>query len=102
MPHFVKFPRTHHLLDTGGAAVTRDDLVCDAAAVARFCNGTTRVCVQEKVDGANLGFSLDDTWTIRAQNRCGVCFCIFRVTLSISTFSVSSTLFFAFCYFYSL
>ncbi len=70
VPHFVKFPRTHHLLDTGGAAVTRDDLVCDASIVARFCNGVTRVCVQEKVDGANLGFSLDETWTIRAQNRC--------------------------------
>jgi atypical dual specificity phosphatase len=65
---FVKFPRTRHLKDMGGTAVTRDDLVLDAAGAARFL--AARVTVEEKVDGANLGITIDPhTYEVRCQNR---------------------------------
>ena len=34
-----KFPRTRHVLNTGGTAVSRDDLVMDAADARRFFDG---------------------------------------------------------------
>ena len=64
-----KFPRTRHVLNTGGTAVTRDDLVMDAADARRFFDGSTVVVAEEKVDGANLGFSLSATYEVQAQNR---------------------------------
>ena len=64
-----KFPRTHHILDAGGKAVTRDDLLLDDGEIALFCNGTTLVWVEEKVDGANLGISITKDGKIVAQNR---------------------------------
>jgi atypical dual specificity phosphatase len=68
----IKFPRTAHLFDTGGTATTSDDLVLpDVEAVAStFCNGKTRVYIEEKIDGANLGISVDpQTQEILVQNR---------------------------------
>lgn len=62
----LKFPRTRHLLDLGGA--TRDDLVVSAQDLALRWFGRA-VVVEEKVDGANLGFSLDASGKIRVQNR---------------------------------
>ncbi len=42
----------------------------DDAIFQRFCGPQALpVVVQEKVDGANLGFSIDGDWNIRAQNR---------------------------------
>lgn len=64
-----KFPRTHHVLNTGGTAVTRDDLVMSDADARRFFDGEAIVVAEEKVDGANLGFSLTKEYTILAQNR---------------------------------
>ncbi|KDO21190.1 hypothetical protein SPRG_11049 [Saprolegnia parasitica CBS 223.65] len=64
-----KFPRTRHLLPSGG--VTRDDLVLDPMDARRFVQ--TRVTLQEKVDGANLGLFLNDDFTIVAQNRSHFC-----------------------------
>ncbi|KAH8155225.1 uncharacterized protein LAJ45_00234 [Morchella importuna] len=60
-----KFVRTRHLLDLGSA--TRDDLVLDSSDLeGRF---QKMVIVEEKVDGANIGFSLDATGKILVQNR---------------------------------
>jgi atypical dual specificity phosphatase len=60
-----KFVRTRHLLDLGSA--TRDDLVLDSNDLeGRF---QKMVVVEEKVDGANIGFSLDATGKILVQNR---------------------------------
>lgn len=60
-----KFIRTKHLLDLGSA--TRDDLVLDSSDLEeRF---QRMVVVEEKVDGANLGFSLDATGKVLVQNR---------------------------------
>ncbi|KAG8461589.1 hypothetical protein KFE25_001193 [Diacronema lutheri] len=64
-----KFPRTRHVLDAGGHAVTRDDLVMDEPDARRFFDGRTVVTAEEKVDGANLGLSLTREYEVRAQNR---------------------------------
>ena len=66
---FFKFPRTRHVLNTGGSAVTRDDLVMEDALAGRFFDGTSTVVAEEKVDGANLGLSLTASYEIRVQNR---------------------------------
>lgn len=72
LQNFVKFPRTRHLLDLG--SVTRSDL-CKSRADAQQMielhgkNGI-ELHLEEKVDGANIGFSIDnDTNAIRVQNR---------------------------------
>mmetsp|Transcript_20495 Transcript_20495/g.44597 ORF Transcript_20495/g.44597 Transcript_20495/m.44597 type:complete len:397 (-) Transcript_20495:525-1715(-) len=71
IPPFTCFPRTAHLFDTGGTAVSNDDLVISRNSLlfCEFGNGTTEVVVEEKIDGANLGFSLSATGEILAQNR---------------------------------
>ncbi|CAM6085520.1 unnamed protein product [Calypogeia fissa] len=74
---FHKFPRTRHLCNFGSA--TRDDLIMTKAEAAAFFNISTvvdkegetiTITFEEKVDGANLGFSIDpESGHIRAQNR---------------------------------
>ncbi len=66
---FFKFPRTRHLLNTGGSAVSRDDIVLSAGEAAQYFDGTTVVVAEEKVDGANLGLSLTKDYEVQAQNR---------------------------------
>jgi hypothetical protein len=63
---FIRFPRTPHLawLGTGQA---RDDKVMTAAEARELLSH--RVTVEEKLDGANLGLSLDDAGDLRVQNR---------------------------------
>lgn len=71
-PSLIKYPRTTHLFDTGGTAITADDLVLSESdpSIAAFCNGTTRLVIEEKVDGANLGISFDPlTQDFLVQNR---------------------------------
>jgi len=59
-----KFPRTPHLFDLGAA--TLDDIVTDIAALP--CHD--QVLITEKIDGANIGFSLSsDRSRIVVQNR---------------------------------
>ena len=66
---FFKFPRTRHILNPGGTAVARDDLLMPAADAAAFCDGATVVTADEKVDGANLGISITASYEIVCQNR---------------------------------
>ena len=70
MPPLIAFPRTAHLFNTGGTAVSSDDCVLSekSSIVRDFGNGVSAV-VEEKIDGANLGFSLSATGEILAQNR---------------------------------
>ena len=81
-PTLHKFPRTSHLLNPGGTAVTRDDLLlppheaalfyADAGKSKSFTVGGIKnriVIVQEKVDGANLGISLTSDFKFVFQNR---------------------------------
>ncbi|KAI0756125.1 ATP dependent DNA ligase [Daedaleopsis nitida] len=63
-----KFPRTPHLLDLGSA--TSDDIVTSIPALGGGDVDGARVMVTEKVDGANMGFSLSaDRTQIVVQNR---------------------------------
>ena len=79
-----KFPRTRHLFDAGGSGVSRDDLLLDAGEEAVFysqqpaAGGRRRqgahqqqqlVCLEEKVDGANLGISVGEEMQLQVQNR---------------------------------
>ncbi|KAL1524949.1 hypothetical protein AB1Y20_019825 [Prymnesium parvum] len=64
-----KFPRTHHVLDAGGTGVSRDDLLLEGDDLAVFIGSGSEVIAEEKVDGANLGFSLTEDYRIQAQNR---------------------------------
>jgi atypical dual specificity phosphatase len=69
-PFIYKFPRTRHLFNIGSA--TRDDLILsssDAEAFLQSSDPSTTVVVEEKVDGANLGISLDSSGAFRVQNR---------------------------------
>eukprot|EP00055_Hartaetosiga_balthica_P011064 m.49265 g.49265 ORF g.49265 m.49265 type:complete len:284 (+) comp7443_c0_seq2:185-1036(+) len=68
-PHFRKFPRTRHVFDVGGTGVSRDDLLLTAKEAQALFYGGRRVHIEEKVDGANLGFSIGDNGAILAQNR---------------------------------
>lgn len=62
-----KFPRTRHLVNLGSAS--RDDLLLTTAESTRLL-GDGAVFIEEKIDGANLGLSMDTTaHKIVAQNR---------------------------------
>jgi atypical dual specificity phosphatase len=60
----IKFPRTKHIMNLG--AMTRDDLLMDKTDIETMLKG--EITVEEKIDGANLGFRLIDG-KIRTQNR---------------------------------
>lgn len=60
----LKFPRTPHLLNLGAA--TPDDLISSSREVVELRG---RVTIEEKIDGANMGISLDWSGVIRVQNR---------------------------------
>ncbi|KAH8094703.1 ATP dependent DNA ligase [Cristinia sonorae] len=64
----LKFPRTEHLLNLGAA--TSDDLISPRANTSFTLRSSERVVITEKVDGANMGFSLSaDRTQILVQNR---------------------------------
>lgn len=62
--HIIKFPRTRHVQNLG--SMTRDDLIMDKKEVSEFLD--REIYVEEKIDGANMGFSIKDN-KIVAQNR---------------------------------
>lgn len=62
-PTITKFPRTMHLLNLG--ATTPDDLV--QAEFKELRN--VHLTLEEKIDGANMGFSLDYDRNLLVQNR---------------------------------
>jgi hypothetical protein len=64
---YFKFPRTHHISNTGN--IERDDLLLDKADAARFWGPGRVVRCEEKIDGSNLGFSLSVNWEVQVQNR---------------------------------
>lgn len=66
MNDFFRFPHTPHLAWLG-AGQPRGDKVLSHIEVAKLLNG--EVIVEEKLDGANLGFSLGLNGEIRVQNR---------------------------------
>lgn len=67
MSDFFRFPSTPHLFSTEGAKLPRDDKLMSAQALSELLAG--EVVVEEKLDGANLGISIDSQGAIRVQNR---------------------------------
>ena len=65
---FFKFKRTKHIYDAGGNGVTRDDLIMTKKEADSFLKGNEFV-IEEKVDGANIGISIDNNYKIKVQNR---------------------------------
>jgi ATP-dependent RNA circularization protein (DNA/RNA ligase family) len=63
---FVKFPRTPHLFWLGSGPPRGDKLMASAEAEEWLRRPAS---VEEKVDGANLGLSLDSEGHLRAQSR---------------------------------
>jgi ATP-dependent RNA circularization protein (DNA/RNA ligase family) len=63
---FFKFPHTPHLAWLSSAPA-RQDKVLSPPEVRDFLSA--EVLVEEKVDGANLGLSVDSSGALRAQNR---------------------------------
>jgi ATP-dependent RNA circularization protein (DNA/RNA ligase family) len=66
MNEFFRFPHTPHLAWLG-ADESRDDKVLSPQEAVDLLSG--EVVVEEKLDGANLGFSLSPEGDLRAQNR---------------------------------
>lgn len=66
MDEFFRFPHTPHLAWLGADA-PRDDKVLDPAEARALLAET--VLAEEKLDGANLGFSLTANGELRVQNR---------------------------------
>lgn len=66
MSDFFRFPHTPHIAWLGQGA-PRDDKVLSPAEVKALLSD--EVVVEEKLDGANLGLSLDEDGSLRAQNR---------------------------------
>lgn len=63
---FFRFPHTPHLVWLG-QSTPRDDKVLSPAEAQALLAGD--VVVEEKLDGANLGFSLASDCSLRTQNR---------------------------------
>lgn len=63
---FFRFPQTPHLAWLGKGSV-RDDKILSPADESEFLSG--EIVVEEKVDGANLGISVDASGFVRVQNR---------------------------------
>ncbi len=66
MTEFFRFPHTPHLAWLGQGQPRDDKVLAPAEVDALLAHD---VIVEEKVDGANLGFSVDEHGTLRAQNR---------------------------------
>lgn len=66
MTDFFRFPHTPHLAWLGNGT-PRDDKVLSPAEAHALLTG--EVVVEEKLDGANLGISVDPAGTLRLQNR---------------------------------
>lgn len=66
MTDFFRFPHTAHLAWLGEGE-PRDDKVLPSSEATALLDAD--VVIEEKVDGANLGFSLSPVGDLRAQNR---------------------------------
>ena len=65
----IKFPRTSHILNIGGAS--DDDLVFGEQELKYFVtpSPTKLITIEEKIDGGNMGFRMSSNGKILAQNR---------------------------------
>jgi RNA ligase len=63
---FFRFPRTPHVAWHGDQQARDDKVLSENGAAELLAHD---VIVEEKVDGANLGWSVDEQGVLRAQNR---------------------------------
>lgn len=63
---FYKFPSTPHLLSMG-SEIPRDDKLMSPDEIRHFLS--SRITIEEKLDGANLGISIAKSGELQAQNR---------------------------------
>lgn len=63
---FFRFPHTPHLAWVGDGCLRGDKMLSSGDAEALLAS---EVIVEEKLDGANLGFSVGPTGALQAQNR---------------------------------
>lgn len=63
---FFRFPHTPHIAWSGEGSPRDDKVLTDGEAAALL---SAPVVVEEKLDGANLGFSVGPDGELRAQNR---------------------------------
>ena len=61
-----KFPRTQHIFNIGGATV--DDRILSQESYNSFLSNED-VFIAEKVDGAQMGISIDENYKVKIQNR---------------------------------
>lgn len=66
MTSFFRFPHTPHLIWLGSGQPRDDKVLPDHQVVSLL---STEVIVEEKLDGANLGISLDQQGQLHIQNR---------------------------------
>lgn len=66
MTKFIKFPHTYHLLTTGAELMRGDKLLPEEKTSIFF---DRPVIIEEKIDGANIGFSFNDDGELAIQNR---------------------------------
>jgi atypical dual specificity phosphatase len=66
-PLLLKFPRTPHAINLGSA--TRDDKILSPSVVKDLILQKQKVYIEEKLDGANMGISIDETGCFKVQNR---------------------------------
>lgn len=66
MSDFIRFPHTPHIAWLG-KGTPRDDKVLASLEVVSLLSGP--VVVEEKIDGANLGISVNQAGRLRLQNR---------------------------------
>lgn len=66
MSELFRFPHTPHLAWLGEGQPRDDKVLAPDEVDALLAH---ELVVEEKVDGANLGFSVDERGTLRAQNR---------------------------------
>lgn len=66
MTPFFRFPRTAHLVWLGEGQPRDDKVLLPSDAEALLAGS---VVVEEKIDGANIGFSLGEGATLRVQSR---------------------------------
>jgi len=64
--NFVKFPKTPHLFILPGLNIRDDKILSPQEAQDFFKND---IIVEEKVDGANVGFSFTELGEMKIQNR---------------------------------
>ncbi len=66
MNKFIKFPHTYHLVNFG-TQMMRDDKILPPEDGERFYEDV--VIVEEKIDGANIAFSISEDGQLLIQNR---------------------------------